>query len=438
MGSGNTNVRAARRQDEALRRRFAAFGRRVWLGCLLGGLAWLAICAVLPASLPAAGPFDGRLLVAALLLIPAAGLPGWWLRRQADRLVRNHERALAGARRIERDRELRELLERLPDGTLLVAGGQVRHANAACAAAFGYAGSMAGVDVATLVEDADRAALEALLADPGHAGDAPTPRMRRRDATGFRASLTASRTRYEDSDCVLVVLRDLSEVERMRDALAVSNAELRALAARMFTLQEDERRAISRELHDDIGQSVTAMKLAAGSALVETDALRRRDDLEDIAMLADTTIERLRDISVLLRPPQLDALGLEAALRAHAARLLRNAGLQAEVEIATLTRRPAREVEQACFRIAQEALTNVVRHARASRVALRLHEDAGALCLDVGDDGVGFPAGTPKGLGLVIMRERAQSVGGHLDATSSQTGGTRIQARLPYDVAVAS
>ncbi|MEN5060080.1 sensor histidine kinase [Luteimonas sp. TWI1416] len=434
MVSAHTNVRAARRQDEALRRRFAAFGRRVWLGCLLGGLAWLGVCAVLPASLPAAGPLDGRLLVAALLLIPAAGLPGWWLRRQAASLVRNHERALAAARRIERDRELRELLELLPDGTLLVAGGQVRHANAAAAAAFGYAGSMAGVPAATLVADEDRATFDALLAEPTHARDTPAPRMRRRDATGFRASLTASRTRYEDTDCVLVVLRDLSEVERMRDALAAGNAELRALAARMFTLQEDERRAISRELHDDIGQSVTAMKLAAGSALVETDPLRRRDDLEDIAMLADATIERLRDISVLLRPPQLDALGLEAALRAHAARLLRNAALQAEVEVATLTRRPAREVEQACFRIAQEALTNIVRHARASRVALRLYEDAGTLCLHVGDDGVGFPDSAPTGLGLVIMRERAQGVGGQLDAASSRTGGTRIEARLPYDV----
>ncbi|UNK43989.1 sensor histidine kinase [Luteimonas sp. S4-F44] len=420
-----------------MRRRFAAFGRRVWLGCLLGGLAWLAVCAVLPASLPAAGPFDGRLLVAALLLIPATGLPGWWLRRQADTLVRDHARALAGARRIERDRELRDLLERLPDGTLLVTGGQVRHANAACAAAFGYPGSMTGVAVATLVADEDRAAFDALLSDPEHMSAALAPRMRRQDATGFRASLTASRTRYEDTECVLVVLRDLSEVERMRDALAASNAELRALAARMFTLQEDERRAISRELHDDVGQSVTAMKLAAGSALVETDALRRRDDLEDIATLADATIERLRDISVLLRPPQLDALGLEAALRAHAERQLRNAALQAEVEVATLARRPAREVEQACFRIAQEALTNIVRHARASRVALRLYEDAGALCLHVGDDGVGFPDATPKGLGLVIMRERAQSVGGHLDAASSRTGGTRIEARLPYDVQAA-
>ncbi|WP_052772727.1 sensor histidine kinase [Luteimonas sp. FCS-9] len=434
MGSANTTIRTARRQDKALRRRFTAFARRASLACLAMGLAWLSAWGLLPDALPDAGPFDGRLVVAALLLVPATVLLGWWLRRQADGLVRSHERALAGARRIERDREFRELMDLLPDGVMLVAAGRVRHANAACAAAFGHDGAMAGVEVGTLIAADDAGAFGDWLDDPQRTPDAPSPCMVRRDGTRFRASLTASRTRYDDTDCILVAVRDLSEVERMRDELAAGNAELRALAARIFTVQEDERRAISRELHDDIGQSVTAMKLAAGSALAEADALRRRDDLEDIAMLADATIERLRDISVLLRPPQLDALGLEAALRWHAGRLLRNSAVRAEVEIAELASRPDREVEQACFRIAQEALTNIVRHARASRVALRLYADTDAdmLCLQVSDDGVGFPDGTPKGLGLVIMRERAQGVGGRLEAASSPARGTRIEARLPY------
>ena len=231
----------------------------------------------------------------------------------------------------------------------------------------------------------------------------------------------------------LVRLRLLdAEAERMRDDLAAGNRELQALATRVFTLQEDERRAISRELHDDIGQSVTAMKMAASSALDEDDAARRRDDLDDVLVLADATLERLRDISILLRPPQLDALGLEAALRWHAERLLRNAGIEASLEIAPLPRRADPAVEQACFRIAQEALTNSVRHARASRVMLRLLDAGDGLALRVQDDGAGFTPAAARGLGLVIMRERALGAGGRIEVTAAPGAGTRIEAWLPY------
>ena len=102
--------------------------------------------------------------------------------------------------------------------------------------------------------------------------------------------------------CKLLIVRDLSDSERIRSALETSNRELQAMAGRLFSLQEDERRAISRDLHDDIGQAITAIKLSAHAALEEDDPQRRGQDLAQIVSLADTTVAKLRDISTLLRP----------------------------------------------------------------------------------------------------------------------------------------
>src|SRR5690606_25890980 len=233
-------------------------------------------------------------------------------------------------------------------------------------------------------------------------------------------------------DCQLLLVRDLSEPERMRDALAGVNRELQAMAGRLFSAQEDERRAISRELHDDVGQAITAIKLSVHAAMAEEDAERRREDLQEVVATADATLDKLRNLSMLLRPPQLDALGLEAALRWHAGSLFRNQPVVLALDVAPLPRRPEREVEQACFRIAQEGLTNILRHAGASHVTLALSGDEESLRLHIRDDGRGFDQAQAGGLGLVIMRERAQTAGGRLSIHSAPGTGTRIELLLPY------
>jgi len=227
--------------------------------------------------------------------------------------------------------------------------------------------------------------------------------------------------------------RDLAELENSRKALETGNRELQAMAGRLFSVQEDERRAISRDLHDDIGQAVTAIKLAAHAAMDEDDRQRRREDLGQIVELVDSTVIRLRNLSMLLRPPQLDALGLEAALRWHAGQLFRSSPVELQMAVEDLPQRPDNEVEQACFRIAQESLTNALRHALASQVQLCLDDDgAGRLRLRVVDDGEGFDPAGPRGLGLVVMRERAQSVGGWLRIDTAPGEGTQVELHLPY------
>ncbi|KAB7771848.1 PAS domain-containing sensor histidine kinase [Xanthomonas maliensis] len=336
----------------------------------------------------------------------------------------------------EREEQFRELVRVLPDGVLILADERVMYANAAGSAQFGFQGeTILGEPLQTLVGDNDLASVRDFLRTGSDRQDpvSNARAMQRRDGSTFYAGLSAGDIRYGGRSCKLLVVRDLSEPERMRDALAESNAELQAMAKRLFSLQEDERRAISRDLHDDIGQAITAMKLSAHAALDEPEADARREDLLEIVSLADSTVTKLRNLSMLLRPPQLDALGLEAALRWQASMLFRASPVRLELDIHALQERPGNEIEQACFRIAQESLTNALRHACAGEVRVRLQSiDDASFQLDVSDDGDGFEPEGPRGLGLIVMRERAQTVGGALAIDSAPGAGTRVTLRLPY------
>lgn len=226
------------------------------------------------------------------------------------------------------------------------------------------------------------------------------------------------------------VSSSLEEQRRLRE-------ELQAMARHLITIQENERRTLSRELHDDIGQAITAIKLGAMSLHEEPDRERQREILDEIVAITDLTVTKLRNLSMLLRPPQLDTLGLETALRWQASTLFRSGRPQLEMQLETLPERPDPAVELACFRIAQEALTNILRHSDAEHASLTLAPDAAGenLHLAVTDDGRGFSPEQVRGLGLVIMRERAQQLGGSLHVDTAPGRGTRVSLRLPMHVA---
>lgn len=318
-----------------------------------------------------------------------------------------------------------QLATAMPDAVVISDGRTLAYANPA-------AKRLLAIDTPAY---AQRLANDIALA--GCSDETPFPMsLRGRNDEVLQCSVIARPIRFAQTSCYLFVIHDLSEIERGRAALAVSNAELQAMAGRLFSLQEDERRSISRDLHDDIGQAITAIKLAACASRDETDTARRQDDIDQIIELADSTVTKLRNLSMLLRPPQLDALGLEAALRWQANMLFRSTPVELLLDVGNLPRRPSNEVEQACFRIAQESLTNALRHARASQVSLQLHADADSgLQLRVVDDGEGFDPDGPRGLGMIVMRERAQSAGGSLSIETAPGEGTRIDLHLPYAAA---
>ncbi len=229
------------------------------------------------------------------------------------------------------------------------------------------------------------------------------------------------------------------EVRRRRAETAILEArqQLQVLSTRLIEAQEDERREIARELHDEIGQALTLVKIK----LQQAARLRGGDAenlLEDCIEIADYTLKQVRDMSLDLRPPLLDDLGLEAALEWTLQRREQAAGWQTTIAADPLPRRLAPEIETACFRIAQEALTNVARHAQAKGVDVSLHVVGNELVLVVRDDGRGFDPEAVRlrpaqraSLGLVSMKERAALVGGRLEISTSNAGGTEVRATFP-------
>ena len=215
-------------------------------------------------------------------------------------------------------------------------------------------------------------------------------------------------------------------------------SELQQLSAQLLTAQEEERRTIARELHDEGGQVLTAIKveLSLAQANGEAGSVPVRA-IENVRAIADAALQRVRDISHLLHPAMLDDLGLQTAIEWHLRGLTRRHDLRVAFTHEHAEGRLDTATEVAAFRIVQEALTNVVKHARATTVRINLCRHAEAIQLTVGDDGQGFEvpvvstAGTRRGLGLIGIRERVAQLRGTLRIESAPGRGTRLVVELP-------
>jgi len=247
----------------------------------------------------------------------------------------------------------------------------------------------------------------------------------------------SSRAIYEKGELVGVqgMARDVTERKLAQDALQMFSRQL-------IEAQEDERRRIARELHDQIGQILTAVKMNLHSVQRVCQGPEAGSYVKDNIEAVDEALRLVRDLSVDLRPPILDDLGLTTALRWYVDRYTKRTGLSVDVliDLPDENERFSRELETACFRIAQEALTNVVRHAEATQVVVRLTRNADALLLTVKDDGIGFDverlrtrATRVATLGLISMQERAHAAGGTIELDSAPANGTEIRFSLPLD-----
>ncbi|MDR9753977.1 sensor histidine kinase [Pseudomonas sp. SZMC_28357] len=213
------------------------------------------------------------------------------------------------------------------------------------------------------------------------------------------------------------------------------NFQPQELADRLLEVQENERHRLSRELHDDIGQLLTAAKL-------QGEWLKRRmpEDLQsECAVLCDTldeTLNKVRDVSAILNPRQLTSLGLEASLRAHLLKTLANTSVHWSLECHQRLTGIPEEMAVAAFRITQEAVTNILRHAQANNLLVRVQRLPDGLALHISDDGLGFaPADNPgrEGQrGMAGMGERIEQLGGRLTVTSEPGKGTQIEAIFPW------
>ncbi len=227
---------------------------------------------------------------------------------------------------------------------------------------------------------------------------------------------------------------DTPEHVRLIAALEEQQTHLRALSGRLAELEENTRRRLSNELHDRVGQSVTALSLNLNLlrtrlAPGQPELLARIDRCQS---LVDDVAQQVRDVLVELRPPVLDDHGLLPALRWYGARWAEETGLSVQTGGQEFAERLPLIVETALFRISQEALNNILRHAAATAVTLTLEQLPDAARLTIADDGQGFSPQRPRGLeerprwGLITMRERAETVGATMRIDSAPGRGTRI------------
>lgn len=234
--------------------------------------------------------------------------------------------------------------------------------------------------------------------------------------------------------------KELAELHERAVALA---AELRATVRKVISAQEEERRRIGRELHDEVVQLISTAVMRIGE--IERKTPNRltdlRQSLADLRELLTDALWETRKVIVDLRPSDLDDLGLAPAVAAHARSHLEAAGIAVEMRLPRKPERLPPEIETAVFRIAQEAINNIARHARARKAVVALERRNGNLVLEVQDDGRGFepsalkPGDQHGGLGLMGMRERAALLGGVLELRSRPGAGTLVRAVIPIEKA---
>jgi len=229
--------------------------------------------------------------------------------------------------------------------------------------------------------------------------------------------------------------RRLTEQRAREEQIAI---DLQRLSARQVHAQEEEQRRIARELHDEVGQMLSAVKMELAVAARKLDRTGGGADLLlDAQSSVDSALRSVRDLSYLLHPSALDDLGLVAALESHLADCGRRYGLAVDFSHDGMDGRHGEETERALYRIVQEALTNIARHAHARTAQVHLSGDAATCRVVIEDDGVGFDVadaerpGRRRGLGLLGIRERVSQLHGTVRIESRDHGGTRIEVEVP-------
>jgi PAS domain S-box-containing protein len=338
------------------------------------------------------------------------------------------------------DHTYRVFVERMNEGAAVLSRDHtVLHCNRRFARFLGMGlQSVIGSSMRDLVSPNDHAKLDALLRRAAQRNCRAEIFLQPRKGAPLCVLLSFNPLRLNSTRAICLIASDLSENKRAEQELRASSEQLRNLAGRLVSVREEERTRISREVHDELGQSLTAVKMDL--AWLAGRLPRRNAQLHDqmherirsTRQLASRIIQSVRRISTELRPAVLD-LGLAAAVEWQVQEFQARTGIQCKLRL--LTQEVfAPDVSTALFRILQETLTNVARHAKATRVEVVKQKQRDRLVLRIRDNGRGFDPEDPslsKSLGLLGMRERAAILGGQVNVSSAPGKGTTVTAWIP-------
>lgn len=240
------------------------------------------------------------------------------------------------------------------------------------------------------------------------------------------------------NDTIQALLDEISQRQQVEADLGQTRDQLRALASRLLTVQEEQQKRISREIHDELGQAMTALRLDLGwlSSGLESHQAPQRAKIERMIPLVSETIKTIQRICAELRPGILDDLGLAAALEWLVQEFAERTGLRCQIDLEPEELVVPPDLATALFRICQESLTNVMRHARASQVKIRLQQEDDEIRLRIVDDGIGIApdqASHPMSLGLIGMRERVQPFNGEVTIQGGPGLGTEIRVKVQLE-----
>ena len=287
------------------------------------------------------------------------------------------------------------------------------------------------------VDPEDRLRVGAMIDDEGSVKDFSV-RFRKKNGAEMDCLLSVTVERAADGTALSYrsTIRDITEQKRAEETLQASRRRLRNLASRLHAVGEEERTTVAREMQDELGQALIAMRMDLDwlSTRIHKHEKALHERAASIMSLVDSTFETVRGISQRLRPPMLDDLGLEAAVEWHAEDFGKESHLDVQLDLNIAEVALDTAVVTAVFRILQEALTNVARHAGASHVKVTLGVRDGRLVLEVMDDGKGITdrdIDSADALGLIGMRERAGSFGGRVSFKGTEEGGTKVKLTMP-------